>query len=87
MTICPGKHQNFAATGCEWKRDLTADLKVLKEKFNADIIVTLLSENDLKELNVPNLIEEIKKHKMESYWYPKSSLKIRRMWWSIAWAV
>ena len=69
MTICPGKHQNFAATGCEWKRDLTSDLRVLKDKFNTDIIVTLLSESDLKELNVPNLIEEIKKHKMESYWY------------------
>eukprot|EP01084_Bolivina_argentea_P299461 516197_1 len=70
MTLCPGKHQDYAAiTGCQWERDLQMDLKRLKEKCDVDVIVTLLSEDDLVTLKVENLIEEIEKHKMKSYWY------------------
>ena len=48
MTICPGKHQDFAATGCIWERDLKMDLEILKDKYKIDVIVSLLSEKDLK---------------------------------------
>eukprot|EP01083_Nonionella_stella_P007621 21955_1 len=69
MTICPGKHQEYAASGCQWKRDLKMDLQRLKETFEVDVIVTLLSEEDLKELKVERLVEQIEQFKMKSYWY------------------
>lgn len=69
MTLCPGKHQKNAGFGCEWKRDLSADLKSLKEEYSADIIVSLLSKSDLVTLKVDKLAEEIGNHGMKSYWY------------------
>lgn len=67
MTLCPGKHQGFAASNCEWQRDLGTDLKALKDA-KVDDVVSLLSAGDLKRLKVPQLVEAVGKHRMKAHW-------------------
>ena len=68
MTLCAGKTQANSAYGVNWKRNINLDLKEF-EKLKVDIVVTLLSKQDLIDLKVDTLIDDIKKHSMESVWF------------------
>ena len=53
MTLCPGKHQRNALSG-SWERDLGKDLQAIVE-CGASTLVTLLEEQELEALEVPEL--------------------------------
>jgi protein-tyrosine phosphatase len=53
VTFAPGKRQAAAMTGI-WKRDLTADLEVIR-KWGAQDLVTLLERHEFEELEISDL--------------------------------
>ncbi|MDP9266688.1 MAG: tyrosine-protein phosphatase [Chloroflexota bacterium] len=56
MTFAPGKKQRFAVSG-SWDRDLTEDLRILRDRHQADTLVVLLEEHELEELAITDLAE------------------------------
>jgi protein-tyrosine phosphatase len=66
MTFCPGKIQPVAWTG-RWRRDLGADLLVLR-RWGCRVLLSLLEEPEYLELGVPNLGAEARRQGIE--WYP-----------------
>lgn len=67
LCMCPGRQKKKAAH--EWDRDLEKDLLRVKNLYKADVVVSLVRRTELVELRIPNLIEEIERHGMESIWY------------------
>lgn len=55
MTFAPGM-KDFAASG-RWERDLDADLLLLKERYDADALVSLMREEEYRRYGVPDLAE------------------------------
>ena len=53
ITLCPGKVQPDALSG-PWARDLDADLDVIA-RWNAAIVLTLITKEEMKTLQVTNL--------------------------------
>lgn len=62
ITFCPGKHDQFAATGA-WARDLHLDLDAIKS-WGASMVLTLVEPVELIELKVPTLGEEVQRRGM-----------------------
>jgi len=52
ITFCPGK--NDTRRGGTWARDLNIDLDAI-ERWEASAVVTLVEQNELRWLQVPNL--------------------------------
>ncbi len=69
MTLCPGKHQKDAAFGGDWKRDLDADLAVIKE-WGASAVLTLMEEHELKRYRVPGIANAVRNLGMQWYHAP-----------------
>lgn len=67
LCMCPGRQKKKAAH--EWDRDLEKDLQRVRYHYKADVVVSLVRRSELVELRIPNLIEEIERHGMESIWY------------------
>lgn len=67
LCMCPGRQKKKAAH--EWDRDLEKDLLRIHQHYKADVVVSLVRRSELVELRIPNLIEEIERHGMESIWY------------------
>jgi len=57
LTIAPGK-QGPSKSGPPWARDLAADLDRLVEVFGAQVLVCLLQDEELRRLQIPNLLQE-----------------------------
>ena len=55
VTFCPGKQQRYAATGA-WERDLELDLTAIRD-WGAGVLVTLVTPEELRELQVESLGE------------------------------
>ncbi|ARE39946.1 hypothetical protein RGUI_1805 [Rhodovulum sp. P5] len=59
ITFCPGKHDALASTGA-WARDLATDLEAIAD-WGAHLVLTLVEEDELDLLKVPNLGAEVEK--------------------------
>ncbi len=55
---------------CSWDRDLVTDLKVLKENFQINTLISLLEEEEYLKLDVANLIDEAMNQGFEFYAFP-----------------
>jgi ADP-ribosyl-[dinitrogen reductase] hydrolase len=62
ITFCPGKHDQYAATGY-WDRDLSLDLDAIRD-WGAAAVVTLVEPQELVLLRVENLGEEVRRRSM-----------------------
>jgi len=59
MTFAPGKKQRGALTG-DWNRDLSMDLRRLREYYKTDILVSLVEDFELTELQITGLSDVCK---------------------------
>jgi protein-tyrosine phosphatase len=57
ITFCPGKQDPFAHTGA-WARDLATDLDLIAN-WGATLVLTLVEQEELRALKVPNLGDEV----------------------------
>ena len=57
ITFCPGKHDQWAATGA-WARDLGVDLDAIVA-WGASMVLTLVEPAELLSLRVPKLGQEV----------------------------
>jgi hypothetical protein len=57
MTFCPGKKVKFKHS-ISWNRNLITDLKELKEVFQINTLISLLTVEEYIKLGVVNLIDE-----------------------------
>jgi len=69
ISFCPGKTQPYAQSG-SWKRDLGADLKVIRSK-GFDVVLSLIEDFEFRDLEVEEFqFETIQKFGMEWLWTP-----------------
>lgn len=57
ITFCPGKHDALAHTGA-WARDLVQDMDAIAA-WGADLVLTLVEQDELRQLKVPSLGDEV----------------------------
>lgn len=61
ISICPGRHKNL------WKRSLEADLLRLEKHYHADVLVSLITSEEMTEVTgVPQMNLRIQEHGIES---------------------
>lgn len=68
MTIAPGM-KAYSSEG-NWERDLVVDLRIFKERYHVDTLVTLLEKEELQEFGTPDLIECARKLSLEVVHFP-----------------
>jgi protein-tyrosine phosphatase len=68
ITFAPGKHQPNA--NGNWERDLDKDLSRLRNHWQADVLVSLLEQQEFVQLGIPNLITRARDHDIEVIWLP-----------------
>ncbi len=68
MTIAPGKCN--LGMQAVWQRQLAPDLERLRQHYQTDLLVTLVQAHELKELEIPDLFEQVQAHGMQSCWFP-----------------
>lgn len=73
MTLAPGK-QNVGMKAL-WKRDLEKDLTRLRTHYQVDRLVTLLEASEFVTLKVPDLLQQIEAHGMQSRHFPIQDFK------------
>ena len=64
MCISPGRIKG------RWNRELDADIQRIKNDFNADILVTLLTEGDMRDIRAPDLLETARACGLECIHFP-----------------
>ncbi len=57
MTFAPGMKADTTHGGWRWERDLRADLRQLREVFEADVLVSVMEEHEYRHYEVPELYE------------------------------
>ncbi len=85
ITFCPGKHQSAAATGA-WARDLAMDMDAVKA-WGAGVVVTLVTDSELKALKVDALGAEARARGMVWLHLPIEDVHTPDAAWEKAWAV
>ena len=83
ITFCPGKKQHDAATGA-WERDLDLDLDVIAE-WNAAAVLTLIEEQEMHALGVPNFGHAVRDHHMAWYHLPIRDVSVPAASFEVAW--
>lgn len=73
LTIAPGRKEK-KPNGEHYDRDLDKDLKRLKQFYNTDLIISLLEEDELGLLCIPDLLKKIHEYDMASIWIPIKDL-------------
>jgi len=63
IAMAPGRHDS--AAGSVWWRDLHADLRRLRHVHRAQTLVTLLTDDELRDLGIANLAEAVEVHGIE----------------------
>jgi len=74
LTFAPGKYDPNSRSGI-WDRDVDADLERLRNHWNIDVVVTLIEDgtfecDEFSLLDIPDLLERVGEHGMESLWFP-----------------
>lgn len=64
IAMAPGRHDRTAAA--IWWRDLHADLRRLRHVHQVHTLVTLLTDDELRDLGIANLAEALDVHGVES---------------------
>lgn len=64
IAMAPGRHDR--AGSVSWWRDLHADLRRLRHVHRAQLLVTLLTDEELRDLGIANLAEELDVHGLEA---------------------
>lgn len=60
IAMAPGRHDRAGAA--TWWRDLHADLRRLRHVHRADLLVTLLTDDELRDLGIANLADALDVH-------------------------
>lgn len=63
IAMAPGRHDR--AGGSVWWRDLHADLRRLRHQHRAHTLVTLLTDDELRDLGIANLADAVEVHGIE----------------------
>ncbi len=61
VTFAPGKKAP-SSFGGHWHRDLPADLGRLAGRYGVDVLVSLVEEDELVLLGIPDLVQEAERH-------------------------
>lgn len=69
MSFAPGKVQRNGLYG-NWQRNLDKDLDRLVGFYNVDVLVTLLPDEECKELSIGKLLHKVQTRRMVSIPYP-----------------
>jgi protein-tyrosine phosphatase len=56
MTFAPGM-KTIGMRG-RWERDLTSDLRILREKYGTDVLVSVMEEHEYQGYKIPELFEQ-----------------------------
>lgn len=83
VTLCPGKHQLYAATG-RWSRDLVVDLDAIRA-WGADAVVTLVTSTELLDLKVAHLGEQVRSRGMQWLHLPIADVSTPAASWELEW--
>ncbi len=57
MTFAPGMKAGTTHGEWRWERDLEADLRVLRNEYGADVLVSVLEEHEYSDFEIPDLFE------------------------------
>ena len=68
IAMAPGRHDRAGAS--TWWRDLHADLRRLRHTHRIHTLVTLLTEEELRDLGIANLPDALDVHGIERLWLP-----------------
>jgi protein-tyrosine phosphatase len=68
IAMAPGRHDRVGATS--WWRDLHADLRRLRHVHRVHALVTLLTDDELRDLGIANLASALEVHGVESLRLP-----------------
>jgi hypothetical protein len=68
IAMAPGRHDRVA--GAVWWRDLHVDLRRLRHVHRVHLLVTLLTDDELRDLGIANLSEAARVHGFESVRLP-----------------
>jgi protein-tyrosine phosphatase len=68
IAMAPGRHDHAGAT--TWWRDLHADLRRLRHVHRVQTLVTLLTDDELRDLSIANLAAALEVHGVESLRLP-----------------
>jgi protein-tyrosine phosphatase len=64
IAMAPGRHDRAGTT--TWWRDLHADLRRLRHVHRTHVLVTLLTDDELRDLSIANLAAALEVHGVES---------------------
>jgi protein-tyrosine phosphatase len=68
IAMAPGRHDRAGTTS--WWRDLHADLRRLRHVHRVQVLVTLLTDDELRDLSIANLATALETHGVESLRLP-----------------
>jgi protein-tyrosine phosphatase len=74
ITFAPGKN-NDSYDMHTWRRDLGLDLDRMRETYSTEVVVTLVTEEEMEWMEIPDLGRETEKRGMEWLWYPIEDLE------------
>ena len=83
ITFCPGKHAS-SMYGYVWKRDLKRDLDEI-ERFGAQVVLTLIEDQEFEELNVTGLGDAVKARGIAWYHLPIKDVHVPDERFESAW--
>ncbi len=75
MTLAPGVKDDNASGG-PWKRDLDADLRLLKEDYGVDVLVPLLEDEEYERYGIPDLLERAEDAGIEVVAFPIEDVRV-----------
>jgi protein-tyrosine phosphatase len=68
MTFAPG--MKAEALSGRWERELAADMRVLREEYGTDVLLSLMENEEYLYYGVPELLEDIPRESIEVLRFP-----------------
>jgi cyclin-dependent kinase inhibitor 3 len=65
LAMAPGRQDDVLANGLPWRRDLHTDLRRLRHRHRCDVLLSLLPDDELEAIGVPDLATEVSVHGIE----------------------
>ena len=75
ITFAPGK-RNESYHDFLWQRDLADDLERMRSVYGVEVVVTLLEEEEMEWMGIPDLRRAVEEAGMESLWFPIEDLGV-----------
>jgi len=71
MTFAPGKVKEFSSvSGNSYRRDVSTDLQTLSSVYKTHVLVSLMKDEEYKEVHIESLFDKVKEYNMEHLVYP-----------------